>query len=151
MKLDERRSARAMLAPKAIILGASTFQFGWALSKFMLPSEDSYSGDREPFLFLSFTLLAASACLTTNGTWGRFWAAFLCGPMPLVQTFVFWACARRADVPFFSIKHIGVWLEEMANAGASIWMLTLVSFAILTSAVAYTLRPPSRQETIRRS
>ncbi|MDT7603959.1 MAG: hypothetical protein QOF61_1956 [Acidobacteriota bacterium] len=136
------RLARAALAPKAVILGLATFQFGWALSEYMLHNEHHYSTDREPFLFLSFTLLIAASCLTANGEWGRLAAAFLCSTMPLVHAFIFWAPRPRMDAPFFSVEHIRIWLKEMASVEADFWALTAVSFAILSYVVASTLRPP---------
>jgi hypothetical protein len=145
------RIARAALAPKALILGLATFQFGWALSEYMLHDEHHYSADREIFLFLSFALLSASACLTTSGERGRLAAAFLCSPLPLVHAFIFWALPRHDSVAFFSGEHIRLWLKEMGRIEADIWALTAVSFAILSCVVASTLRPPSKIRAPRRA
>jgi hypothetical protein len=151
MKHGLGRIARRTLAPKAVILGVSTFQFGWALTEYLPRAEERLSLDAHFTVFLAFALLAAAACLTTGGTRGRFWAAFLCSPMPLAHAFIFWASARGAVVTFFSGEHVRVWLEDMASESASFWTLTAVSFAIFTSAVASTMRAPSSRETIRRS
>jgi hypothetical protein len=145
------RPARAALAPKAIILGLATFQFGWALSDYMLRDELHHSADREPFLFLSFTLLIAAACLTANGEWGRLAAAFLCSPMPLVHAFIFWAIRPYSVVPFFSVEHIRAWLEELARVDISIWALTTVSLSILGAVMVSTLRSPLKPRTSSRA
>ncbi|HVG30366.1 MAG TPA: hypothetical protein VM864_11740 [Pyrinomonadaceae bacterium] len=138
------RIARAALAPKAVILGLATFQFGWALTEFVLPVERHYSSDREVFMFLFFALLIAAACLTAAGEWGRLAAAFLCSPMPLVHAFIFWAPRPHVDVAFFSVDHIRLWLADLARADVSIWALTAVSFAILGAVAASALRSPSK-------
>jgi hypothetical protein len=145
------RIMRAALAPKAIILGAAAFQFGRALTEYVRPGERIYHRDIEIFVFLSFTLLVAAACLTADGEWGRLAAAFLCSPVALAHVFIFWAVRPNSVVPFFSVEHIRVWLEDLADADVTFWAMTAVSLAILGAVVASTLRARSAPRTASRA
>jgi hypothetical protein len=151
MKHGYGRTARPLLAPKAVILGLATFQFGCALKDFAQPRADYYGSDEELFLFLSFTLLSASACLAVNRAWGGVLAASLCGPVPLAHAFGFWLTAQRAGVPMFSMKHLELVIHGIADFPAALWLLTALSLTILSVATAATLRSPSKPEPISRA
>jgi hypothetical protein len=140
---DYGQIARHALAPKAIILGASTFQFGWALSAHVLRAGE-YPSDRTLFLFLSFALLLASVCVTMNGERGRLAAAFLCSPVPLFHALIFWSPRPNSYVPFFSVEHIRIWLEELGRADTYFWVLSVVSCAILCLVVTSALHSPAK-------
>ena len=136
------RIARSALAPRAIILGVSAFQFGLSLSEWMRPTE-GYSNHRDEFaqLFLASTILAAAACLAARRASGNLLAAFLSGPLTLLQALIFFEAAHRAKSWPFSGAHINIWARELAGVPADIWLATALSFAVLACAIASTLRP----------
>ncbi|MFL6229456.1 MAG: hypothetical protein ACJ741_11830 [Pyrinomonadaceae bacterium] len=144
------RMARVALAPKAVILGLATFQFGWALTAHVLRAGE-YPPDRTLFLFLSFALLLASVCVTINGERSRLAAAFLCSPVPLFHALIFWSPRPDSDVPFFSVEHIRMWLEELAKTDTYSWVLTVVSFAILISVAVPALHSSAKPRNTSRA
>ena len=136
------RVTRTVLAPRAVILGASAFQFGLALSGWARATDvEGPSSELYLELFLASTVLAASACLATKRAAGNLLAAFLCGPLPLLQPFLFMGIPHRSDVTLFSAAHFGRWVEELTRIPANIWLLTALSCAIFACAMAATLRP----------
>jgi hypothetical protein len=135
-----KRAARAALKPNAVITGVATGLFGWAAAESLRPHDQYEHLSRGELLFLSCTLLVASAALATKRPLGDLLAAFLCSPLPLIHLFLFASLPSRREVTLFSAEHIGHWLRELAAAPFSVWLMTALSFAILFSAVAATLR-----------
>lgn len=143
MNNDLRRAARRALKPDAIIPGAATCLFGWALAEAMRPRAEEYAGFQHwETLFLASTLLVAAAGLATKKRSGDLLAAVLSGPLPLIVVFTLFLTPARfsAEVIFFSARHFELWLGELARAPVSFWLMTTLSTAILCSATAATLR-----------
>ena len=143
-----RRAARRALKPNAIIVGVACCQFGWAVAESLRPVDEfGYSGPRfeGELLFLASMMLVASVGLATGRPLGRLLAAALCGPLALLQVFIFTMLPYRFELAFLSGEHVERWLRELADIPASVWLMTALSFAILYSATAATLRrTPSR-------
>ena len=140
------RMTRAAVAPKAVILGLATFQFGWALVAYLRMSEESYYIDDLPLnLFVAFTLLMASASLCVGRTWSNLLAISLPSPLPLVHIFIFWASAHRCGAALFSIAHVRFWIaDSLSRMPAIIWLSSALSCAILSLAAISALRQPSK-------
>ena len=147
MKNRLERAARAALRPSAIIMGVATGLFGWAAAESLVPV-DAFGRTDPPFpeelLFLTCTLLVASAALAAKRPVGDLLAASLCSPLILLQLFLFASIPSQREVALFSAEHVELWLRELARAPVSVWLMTALSFAILCSATAATLRrtPP---------
>ena len=139
------RLARAVFAPKAVILGVATCQFGWALSQFMGQTEEYHRGHEE--LFIAFMLLVAAAGLLAHAPWGNLLSATLSGVLPLAHAFIFWDCAWDYEAPFLSAEHINNFLRHEARADTFIWLMSALSLVIISSAMAATLRASSRPAT----
>lgn len=140
--------ARAALRPNAVIMGVACCQFGWAVAESLRPVDEfGDSGPRfeEELLFLASMMLVASVGLATGSPLGRLLAAALCGPLALLQVFIFTMLPYRFKLAFLSGEHVERWLRELADIPASVWLMTALSFAILCSATVATLRrTPSR-------
>ena len=99
----------------------------------------------EEALFFASALFIASAGLATRRAWGRLLAVVLSGPLPLLQIYLPAMIPYRSEVTFFSGEHVERWLGELSRMPADFWLLSALSFAILCSASAATLRrTPSR-------
>ena len=143
MKDSLKRAARAALRPNAIILGFACCLFGWAVAESLRPVDEFGRTDApldEGALFFSCVLFAASVGLATGRAWGRLLAAVLSGPLPLFQVFLFTMTPYHFGVGFFSGEHVERWLGELRGMPSGFWLLTALSFAILCSATAATLR-----------
>lgn len=145
MKNCRGRIARTVLAPRAVILGLSAFQFGLLLVEQTRPADESF-GNSETFteLFVAATILLASACLEARRAAGNLLAAFLCGPLPLIQALIFFDTVRRSDALPLSNAHVTVWASELEGIPVNFWLMTALSFAVLALAVTSTLRPSPR-------
>lgn len=145
-----RRAARRALKPNAIILGTATCLFGWSLAEALRPAEEYgyLRHQSREILCLASALLLASVSLATKRASGNLLAAALSGPLPLLLIFSFFVTWLPSEVSFLSIRHVELWLRELARAPVSIWLMTAHSFAILCSATAATLRrtPPALEE-----
>lgn len=142
-----RRVARSVFAPKAVVLGAATFHFGWMLAVYLRPSESLYyDSDPHSTLFFAFALLVASVSLSVERAWSNLLVAALC-PLPLLQVFIFWEDAHRAGATLFSGAHLRCWINDLARMPASLWLLTALSFVVLSLATASTLRQSAKFRT----
>jgi hypothetical protein len=148
MKNRWARIARSVLAPRAIILGLSAFQFGLSLAE-QARHLDGCFENRDAFaeLFVAATILLSSACLAARRAAGNLLAAFLCGPMPLLHALVFFDTARRAEALPLSGAHVAVWAHELSYLPANLWLMSALSFAVLAFAITSTLRPSSPRPT----
>ena len=147
MNSSLRRAARYVLKPNAIILGVATGMFGWSLAETVrtFAEFDFITRPNRMTLCLASALLLAAFCLAAKRALGNLLAAFLSAPLPLLLIFSFFLMPPWAEASFFSVRHVRLWLREWMYAPAGIWLLTGLSFAILCSATAATLRrTPSR-------
>jgi hypothetical protein len=142
-----RRVARSIFAPKAIVTGAATFEFGWGLATYLRSSGHlSYGTDLHGNLFLAFALLVASVSLSTGKAWGNLLAAVLC-PLPILQALIFWEDVHRAGASLFSGAHLRFWINDLASMPPGLWRLTALSFVVLSLATTATLRQPAKLRT----
>lgn len=143
-----KRAARAAFRPDAIITGVAACLFGWAVAGSLRPV-DEFGYSDPPFpeeaLFFASALFVASVGLATGRVGGRLLAAVLSGPLPLLQVYLLAMIPYRSEVDFLSAEHVERWLGELERMPTDFWLLSALSFAILCSVVAATLRPkPSR-------
>ena len=137
------RAARYALKPNAIIFGVAACLFGWAISESLRPVDEFGRTDPplpEGTLFAASALFVASVGLATGRAGGRLLAAVLSGPLPLLHVYLLTMIPRRFEVAFLSAEYFARWLGELARMPPDLWLLSALSFAILSSASAATLR-----------
>jgi hypothetical protein len=148
MKNSLKRAARAAFKPNAVIMGVAACLFGWAVAESLVPVDEfgrTSPAFPEEVLFFSCALFVASAGLATGRAGGRLLAAVLSGPLPLLQIYLPAMIPYHFEVGFLSAEHVERWLHTLARMPADFWLMTALSFAILCSATAATLRrTPSR-------
>lgn len=136
-----RKLPSHLLEPRSMILGFSTFYYGWAFSMWnRAPLWDYHSQ-----MFIGTVFLISAAGLALNRRWSNLVAAILSGQWPLAFLAEFWMLSQYAEVTTFSAQHFEAALRGFAIGSLTPLLWLSVSVVILSYSVLSIIRRPTER------